>query len=89
MWYVYILESQSDNNNYVGMSDNLSRRITLHNSGKVTFTQYRVPFKIIYCEAYLNKHDAAAREQFLKSGWGKNFIKRVLKNYLKAKKFGG
>jgi hypothetical protein len=37
----------------------------------------------------LNKNDAARREQFLKTGWGKNWIKRNLKNYLNSKKLGG
>ena len=89
MWYVYVLESKIDNQKYVGLADNLARRIKLHNSGKVFSTKNRKPLGIIYCEVYLNKNDAAAREQFLKSGWGKNYLGKVLSNYIKSKKLGG
>lgn len=37
----------------------------------------------------LNQQDAYAREKFLKTGWGKNYLKRTLKNYNRSKKLGG
>ncbi len=89
MWYVYVLESKSDGNKYVGMTNDLTRRLSLHNSGKVLSTKTRMPFSLIYCEVYLNKHDAAVREQFLKSGWGKNYLSKTLQNYFQSKKLGG
>jgi putative endonuclease len=89
MWHVYVLESKIDSDKYVGMTNNLKRRFDMHNSGKVPSTRNRYPFKIIYIETYINQHDAAAREKFLKTGWGKNYLARVLKNYLTAKKLGG
>lgn len=63
----------------------------LHNLGKVISTKSRIPFEIIFYEAYKNKKDAFDREQFLKTGWGRNYIKRVLKNYFgeEFKKLGG
>lgn len=85
MWYVYILESLKDDNHYVGLTNDLKNRIEKHNKGKVFSTKLRIPFKIIHYEAYLNKNDAANREQFLKTGWGKNWIKRNLENYLNLK----
>jgi putative endonuclease len=91
MWYVYILESLKDHDNYVGLTDDLRERWEKHNQGKVISTKFRKPLKLIYYEAYLNKHDAANREQFLKTGWGKKWIKKNLKNYFKSKskKLGG
>ncbi len=35
-----------------------------------------------YYEAYLNKMDAIGREKFLKSGSGRRYINKQLKNYL-------
>lgn len=61
----------------------------MHNGGKVYSTQLRRPFHVIYYEAHHNKYDVAARERFLKTGWGKEWIKRTLKNYLESKKLGG
>ncbi len=81
MWHVYVLESKIDGEKYVGITNNLKRRLAMHNSGKVFATRDRFPFHIIYIETLLNQHDAAAREKFLKSGWGKNYISRTLKHY--------
>ena len=89
MWYVYIIQSVKDRNLYVGMTNDLRNRIRLHNQGKVFSTSSRIPFELVYYEAHHNKNDAAAREQFLKSGWGKNWIKKTLKNYFWPKNLGG
>jgi putative endonuclease len=92
LWYVYILESLKDHNLYVGLTNNLKNRIKQHNNRKVFSTKNRVPFKVIFCEVHCNKYDAAKREQFLKSGWGKNWIRKTLNNYFresKSKKLGG
>ncbi len=89
IWYVYIIQSEKDNHLYVGMTNNLRRRLELHDSGKIFSTRPRMPFKPIYYEAHENKYDAAAREHFLKSGWGKNWIKKTLKNYFISKKSEG
>ena len=51
-------------------------------------TKFRRPFKIIYCEIYLDRNDAFVREKFLKTGWGRNYLKKGLKNYFEAKKLG-
>lgn len=82
MWYVYILRSKKDKYFYVGLTNNLIKRVEFHNHGKVYSTRSRIPLYIVYYEAHHNKNDAAAQEQFLKSGWGKNWIKKALKNYL-------
>ena len=89
MWYVYIIQSEKDSDLYVGSTNNLKKRFEFHNRGKVYSTRLRTPFELLYYEAHQNKYDAAGREQFLKTGWGKNWIKRVLKNCLKSKKLGG
>jgi len=81
MFYVYILESLKDKKLYVGYTNNLRRRFEKHNSGKIDVTKYRRPFKIIYYEAYLNQQDATSREKYFKTGWGRTYLKRILKNY--------
>lgn len=89
MWYVYIIQSLKDLERYVGLTNDLRKRFESHNKRRVVSTRFRAPFELIYYEAHKNKYDAAAREQFLKTGWGKNWINRVLKNYSKSKKLGG
>ncbi len=91
MWYVYILESGVDESFYVGITNDLRKRFNQHNLGRVYSTKRRIPYHLVYYEAHSNKYDAADREQFLKTGWGKNWIKRTLKYYIamRSKKLGG
>lgn len=85
MWYVYVLQSKRDEKLYTGCANNLRARIKLHNDGKVMSTKLRRPLVLIYHEAYPNKFDAFAREKWLKTGWGRNYLKRVLKHYFYEK----
>lgn len=81
MFYVYILQTKYNNELYVGCTNNLQKRLQEHNSGKVKSTKAKIPYKLIHYEAFINKKDSFQREQFLKTGWGKRFIKKNLKNY--------
>jgi len=71
---------------YIGMTNDLRKRFNSHNNGENFSTQSRHPFILLYYEAHRNKHDAAQREKFLKTGWGKNWIYRTLKNQLFSQK---
>lgn len=81
MFYTYVLRSEKDGKLYCGYSADLKSRLEYHNNGKVAATKNRIPFKLIYYEGYLNQQDATAREKFFKTQWGRNYLKRVLKNY--------
>ena len=82
MFYVYILQSEFDHDLYVGYSADLKNRIQQHNEGLVHSTKNRRPLKLLYYEACINQQDATHREKYLKSSWGKRYIKARLKNYL-------
>ena len=66
MFYVYILKSKKDNNFYIGSTNDLKRRINEHNSGLVFSTKSRMPFELVYYEAYKSEGDARKREKSLK-----------------------
>ena len=66
MFFTYILKSGKDKQWYVGSTNNLRKRIEEHNTGKVTSTKPRAPFKLIYYEAYISEKDARQREHNLK-----------------------
>ncbi len=82
MYYIYVLRSLVDEHYYVGYTTDLKRRVEKHNKGIVPATKKRQPLKLIYYEACLNKNDAIKREKYLKTAWGKRYIKSRLKNYL-------
>lgn len=85
MFYVYILQSLKDNKWYTGFTQDVFKRLEEHNNGNVRSTKHRLPFKIIYYEVCLNERDARMRERYLKSAWGKRYLKNRLKNYLTGK----
>ena len=82
MFYVYILLSLKDKNFYIGYTFNLKQRLKQHFLGEVISTKSRLPLKLIYYEAFINKTDAKKREKFLKSGSGLKFLKKQLVNTL-------
>ena len=67
-YYVYILTNQFNDVFYVGVTNNLERRIREHQSGLIDgFTKkYRV-HKLVYCENCHDVRDAIAREKQLKN----------------------
>jgi len=80
--YVYVLRSLQDNQFYVGLTRNLPARVQQHNNGLVSSTKKRLPFELAYWEGCLNESDAAQREKYLKSAWGKRYLKSRLRRYL-------
>lgn len=66
MFYVYVLRSKKDNELYIGRTKDLKRRFHEHNSGQTRSTRNRVPFELVYYEAYKNKTDTIIREKRLK-----------------------
>ncbi len=82
-YYVYLLENQNDKSWYIGKTSDLKRRLKEHQtkSGGRT-TSLKNNWKLIYFEGYINRKDATGRERFLKSGSGRRFLKKQLRNYL-------
>jgi putative endonuclease len=79
MFYVYVLRSLKDDQLYVGYTSDLKNRISEHNSGKVFSTRSRRPFELVYYEASRNEQDALKREKYLKTTYGKRYIKGRVK----------
>ncbi|MFH0803546.1 MAG: GIY-YIG nuclease family protein [Candidatus Tagabacteria bacterium] len=80
---VYVLRSKKDSSLYFGYSTDIKKRVNEHQKGQVLSTRDKRPLEIIYCELYKNKKDAMRREKFFKSGWGRNYIKKILRDTLK------
>lgn len=83
-WYVYVLLSLKDKNLYIGFTNNLKRRLKQHVNGEVESTKNRRPLKLIHYEYFVNKADGEAREEFLKSGYGHEQLRKILKKTFKS-----
>ena len=81
MFYVYVLQSETDDGLYIGYSADLRRRIAEHQQGLAFATSFRGPWRLIYYEAYIDNEDALGRERYLKSGGGRRFLKKQLDHH--------
>jgi len=52
-----------------------------HASGSVESTRNRLPVKLVYYEACLNGKDAFRREKYLKTTYGRRYLRNRLKDY--------
>lgn len=84
-YYVYTLLSLKDKRFYTGFTTNLKERLSSHVRGEVKSTINRRPLKLIHCEYFINEDDARSREVFLKSGFGRNNLKKALRRTLSPK----
>jgi predicted GIY-YIG superfamily endonuclease len=48
MWTVYVLKSLVSGKFYVGITQELARRLAEHNSGKAKFTSGHTPWVVVY-----------------------------------------
>ena len=80
-YYVYMLKSIGKKSiTYVGYTNNLKKRLDLHNSGKgAKFTRGRL-WKLIYKEQFKSKNKAISREYYIKNT-------RSLRNKIKNENF--
>ena len=67
MYYVYILTNRTDKVMYIGVTNNLQRRLYEHKKELIEgFTQKYHVHKLVYYEAYGSVKDAILREKRLK-----------------------
>lgn len=81
-FFTYVLKSKTDGMYYTGFTSDIEKRLNDHNSGKVFSTKRRIPFEIVYFEFCLNIDDAIHREKYLKTTYGKRYIRNRIKHYL-------
>lgn len=86
MYYIYVLLSLKDNKFYTGFTEDLRNRFKKHSEGLVPTTKNRRPLKLVYYEACLDQKDALQREKYLKTTWGKRYLKNRIKCYLETQK---
>ena len=75
---VYAIKSNNRNYIYVGMTNNLERRLKEHDQRENKSTKAYAPFTLIYSEVFDSRSIARAKEKYLKSGVGKAFLKGLI-----------
>ncbi len=84
-YFVYILTNKNNTTFYVGVTNNIVKRVFEHKSGLTEgFTKKYKLRKLVYLEEYHNVREAIAREKQLKNWhreWKLNLIKKVNPNF--------
>ncbi|WP_373059179.1 GIY-YIG nuclease family protein [Zunongwangia sp. H14] len=75
MYFVYAIRSQLKDWIYVGMTNNVQRRIAQHNAGQNKSTKAYKPFQFLFSENFPTRPEARKREKYLKSTAGKRWIR--------------
>ncbi len=70
-YYVYIVKC-SDNSYYIGVTNNVERRLNEHNLGKdvKAYTFSKRPVKLVWFEIFSEINEAISREKKIK-GWSR------------------
>ena len=77
MYLVYVLQSlRRPDSYYVGLTNDMTRRLESHNAGESPYTAKDRPWKLIVTVSFEKLWKAEAFERYLKSGSGRAFCKR-------------
>ena len=76
MYYTYVLKSECNGDIYVGSAENIEKRLSLHNAGKVKSTKAYRPWKLLEFEEFNSRSGAVQKERFLKNHQQKEILKK-------------
>jgi putative endonuclease len=84
---VYVIYNSLREKTYTGYTSNLKSRLLRHNqclpNKKSSYTSKNSGFwRLIYKEAFSNRKDAVLKEKWLKSGVGREFVKKKKEQFL-------
>lgn len=72
---VYVLKC-ADGTCYKGQTKDFPKRMQQHENGEVSSTAKHLPFEVIHWESYKTRTEAVEREKYLKSGRGREWLKK-------------
>jgi predicted GIY-YIG superfamily endonuclease len=77
MKYVYLLQSVDfPKETYVGLTDDLKKRLAAHNAGQSSHTSKFKPWQLVTYVAFSDEAKAVAFERYMKSSSGRAFAKK-------------
>ncbi|MEI8349965.1 MAG: GIY-YIG nuclease family protein [Candidatus Omnitrophota bacterium] len=79
MWYVYIIQNDTNKRFYIGSTNNITRRLAEHNRSKKCSVTHFGKYFLIHQEEFSNIKEARVREQQIKSYKGGNAFKKLLR----------
>ena len=77
MFFTYILKSAKNSRYYIGYTENMLSRLSLHNAKKVTSTKHDTPWELFHVEEFKTEKEAINRERQIKSWKSRKAIERL------------
>ena len=75
-YYVYVIKSK-EGFTYTGMTNDLEKILVEHNEKTLSFwTKRGTNWELLYKEEFENKSEALKREKWLKTGVGREYLKK-------------
>ena len=78
MFHVYVLRSLTTGRFYTGQTIELSARLARHEQGLSPSTKNQGPWELVYQEQFATRSEAMRRERELKTGKGREELKKIL-----------
>ena len=75
-YFVYFLKSSKNGTMYIGSTQNVEKRVMLHNSGRVRSTKAYGPWELLGQEEFTSRSEAFRREHFLKEHQQRELLKK-------------
>ncbi|SFD15338.1 GIY-YIG nuclease family protein [Algibacter pectinivorans] len=66
IYYVYVIRSEKDNQQYIGLTEDLEKEVTLHNMGEYAETRTSRPWVLVQTKVFTSLVDAKGYSEFLK-----------------------
>lgn len=82
-FFVYILHSSKNDKYYVGNCEDITIRLTQHNSGRNKSTHSGMPWVLMLTEQYENRSIAVTREMQIKKMKSKKYIEKLVSTQIK------
>ena len=76
-YWVYILQSRSTGQYYVGHTNDLEDRLRRHNEGRTAVNKGRGPWRLVRQEEFASRQAAVARERAIKSRKSRGYIESL------------
>jgi putative endonuclease len=81
MWYVYVLINKKQDYKYLGITQDLERRLRRHNARGTRSTKPYRPFdRIVEIDCAETRTKARELGKFYKSGFGREKVNKMLKS---------
>jgi len=81
MVQMYALYNNVNSEIYIGITQDLERRLKEHNSGKNRYTKAFKPLKVFYTEIFDDYNSARQREIYFKTTKGRRELRKKLADY--------